>query len=191
LRTRPFPKGAVFEEQAAGLIDGGVDLLIIETAQDILEVKAAIFGARGAFKSTGRTHPIHIESETAASIARTQILPAAVRHLNELRTDGLEELTGEVEPVIKELHFALLKLEDVKPGRESGRLLSGQMGELRARPRDPGHGRRARGRRPPREDRRRRHVAAAEVLGDAVHQVAKPCVTFRVSPPGFCVTRGV
>ncbi len=56
---------------------------------------------------------INIESETAASIARTQILPAAVRHLNELRTDGLEELTGEVEPVIKELHFALLKLEDV------------------------------------------------------------------------------
>ena len=49
----------VFEEQAAGLIDGGVDLLIIETAQDILEVKAAIFGARAAFASTGRTVPIH------------------------------------------------------------------------------------------------------------------------------------
>src|SRR5437763_16200314 len=40
----------VFGEQATGLIDGGVDLLIIETAQDILEVKAAIFGARDAFK---------------------------------------------------------------------------------------------------------------------------------------------
>ena len=49
----------VFTEQAAGLIDGGVDLIIIETAQDILEVKAAIFGARAAFKSTGRTLPIH------------------------------------------------------------------------------------------------------------------------------------
>src|SRR3954470_21456481 len=36
----------VFEEQARGLISGGADLLIIETAQDILEVKAAIFGAR-------------------------------------------------------------------------------------------------------------------------------------------------
>jgi glutamine synthetase len=55
---------------------------------------------------------INIESETAASIARTQILPAAVRHLNELRAAGLEELIGEVEPLIKELHFALLKLED-------------------------------------------------------------------------------
>ncbi len=49
----------VFAEQAAGLIDGGADLIIIETAQDILEVKAAVFGAREAFKSTGRTLPIH------------------------------------------------------------------------------------------------------------------------------------
>jgi 5-methyltetrahydrofolate--homocysteine methyltransferase len=49
----------VFTEQAEGLIDGGADLLIIETAQDILEVKAAIFGARAAFKSSGRTLPIH------------------------------------------------------------------------------------------------------------------------------------
>jgi 5-methyltetrahydrofolate--homocysteine methyltransferase len=49
----------VFTEQASGLIDGGTDLLIIETAQDILEVKAAIFGARAAFRSTGRTLPIH------------------------------------------------------------------------------------------------------------------------------------
>ncbi len=49
----------VFTEQAEGLIDGGADLIIIETAQDILEVKAAVFGARAAFKSTGRTLPIH------------------------------------------------------------------------------------------------------------------------------------
>src|SRR4051812_24136444 len=48
----------VFTEQAQGLIEGGSDLLIIETAQDILEVKAAIFGAREAFKTTGRTTPI-------------------------------------------------------------------------------------------------------------------------------------
>src|SRR5213078_2981934 len=49
----------VFAEQAAGLIDGGADLIIIETAQDILEVKAAVFGAREAFKTTGRSVPIH------------------------------------------------------------------------------------------------------------------------------------
>ncbi len=48
----------VFTEQAKGLTDGGADLIIIETAQDILEVKAAIFGAREAFKLAGRTLPI-------------------------------------------------------------------------------------------------------------------------------------
>src|SRR5436190_4335536 len=48
----------IFTEQATGLVNGGADLLIIETAQDILEVKAAVFGAREAFKQTGRAVPI-------------------------------------------------------------------------------------------------------------------------------------
>src|SRR5690242_4494009 len=48
----------VFTQQAQGLVRGGADLLIIETAQDILEVKAAVFGAREAFKLEGRTLPI-------------------------------------------------------------------------------------------------------------------------------------
>jgi glutamine synthetase len=56
---------------------------------------------------------LNIEAETAASIARTQILPAAVRHLNELKATGMDELVEEVEPVVKELHFALVALEDV------------------------------------------------------------------------------
>src|SRR5436190_24033124 len=48
----------VFAEQAEGLVRGGADLIIIETAQDILEVKAAVFGAREAFKRAGKTLPI-------------------------------------------------------------------------------------------------------------------------------------
>src|SRR3954463_16737600 len=48
----------VFAEQAQGLLEGGVDLIIVETAQDILEVKASIFGVREAFKLTGRRTPI-------------------------------------------------------------------------------------------------------------------------------------
>jgi 5-methyltetrahydrofolate--homocysteine methyltransferase len=48
----------VFAEQARGLVEGGADLIIVETAQDILEVKAAIFGAREAFKETSRELPI-------------------------------------------------------------------------------------------------------------------------------------
>src|SRR6201986_2262759 len=50
----------VCAEQATGLVQGGADLIIIETAQDILEVKGAIFGARRAFKETGRTLPLQI-----------------------------------------------------------------------------------------------------------------------------------
>jgi len=48
----------VFAEQAQGLVEGGADLIMIETAQDILEVKAAVFGAREAFKQAGRALPI-------------------------------------------------------------------------------------------------------------------------------------
>jgi 5-methyltetrahydrofolate--homocysteine methyltransferase len=48
----------VFAEQAQALVQGGVDLIIIETAQDILEVKAAIFGTRRAFSELGRKLPI-------------------------------------------------------------------------------------------------------------------------------------
>jgi glutamine synthetase len=55
---------------------------------------------------------VNIEAETASSISRTMLLPATVRHLNELSDTGLDELTGEIEPLLKELHFAQLKLED-------------------------------------------------------------------------------
>src|SRR5690242_14071834 len=48
----------VFAQQAQGLLQGGADLVIVETAQDILEVKAAIFGIHEAFKTTGREVPI-------------------------------------------------------------------------------------------------------------------------------------
>src|ERR1700742_1553533 len=49
---------ATLTEQAQGLLEGGADLIIIETAQDILEVKAAVFGTREAFKLVGRNTPI-------------------------------------------------------------------------------------------------------------------------------------
>jgi len=52
----------VFAEQTEGLLLGGADLLIIETQQDILETKAAVFGAREAFKKTGRKVPIQVSS---------------------------------------------------------------------------------------------------------------------------------
>lgn len=50
-----------FAEQAVGLIQGGVDVLLIETSQDILEVKAAISGLHKAFEQTGQYLPIQAQ----------------------------------------------------------------------------------------------------------------------------------
>jgi 5-methyltetrahydrofolate--homocysteine methyltransferase len=51
----------LFHQQALGLIKGGVDLLLIETSQDILEVKAAITGIQEAFIETGQFLPIQAQ----------------------------------------------------------------------------------------------------------------------------------
>src|SRR5258708_9723288 len=50
-----------FEEQARGLVDGGADLLIVETQQDILETKAIVLGIRRCFAKVGRSLPLQIQ----------------------------------------------------------------------------------------------------------------------------------
>jgi glutamine synthetase len=60
---------------------------------------------------------VNIEAETAATIARTQLLPAAVRHLAMLRSAGdgntaVDSLSDEVGEMIDELTFAIRKLEE-------------------------------------------------------------------------------
>jgi 5-methyltetrahydrofolate--homocysteine methyltransferase len=52
---------ATFEEQCRGLVDGGADLLIIETQQDILETRAAMHGARRAFAAVGKSLPLQVQ----------------------------------------------------------------------------------------------------------------------------------
>ena len=47
-----------FELQSQGLIQGGVDVLLIETSQDILEVKLAITGSFNAMEKIGKKVPI-------------------------------------------------------------------------------------------------------------------------------------
>lgn len=51
----------VFREQAFGLMEGGADLLLIETSQDILEVKAAVEGCKKAFQEVGFSVPIQAQ----------------------------------------------------------------------------------------------------------------------------------
>ena len=90
----------VFDEQAGALIEGGADLLIIETQQDILETKAAIFGAREAFKRVGRAVPIQaslfILRESRTMLLSIRCIPALTTTLTALDVDllGLNCSTG-------------------------------------------------------------------------------------------------
>ena len=44
-----------YQQQAAGMVEGGVDAVLVETAQDLLQAKAAIIGSRRALKASGST----------------------------------------------------------------------------------------------------------------------------------------
>ena len=63
---------------------------------------------------------VNIEAETAASIARTMLLPAAVRHLNELLASGRKGLIDEFAPLVGDFHKAIVVLEQANgdPGLE-------------------------------------------------------------------------
>jgi glutamine synthetase len=56
---------------------------------------------------------VNIEAEVAASIARTLLLPAALRHLTELKAAGVESLVLETEELVDELVSGILALEKV------------------------------------------------------------------------------
>jgi glutamine synthetase len=56
---------------------------------------------------------LNIEAETTVQIARTMLLPAAVRYLNELLGTGSEPLIEEFTPLVGEFHDAILALEKV------------------------------------------------------------------------------
>ncbi len=84
----------LFYEQAQGLIEGGADLLLIETSQDILEVKAAIHGISRYFSDSGQRVPIQAQvtldvqgrmllgTEIGAAVAILEALPIDVIGLN-------------------------------------------------------------------------------------------------------------
>ncbi|MFH2104061.1 MAG: homocysteine S-methyltransferase family protein [Chloroflexota bacterium] len=88
----------VFREQAVGLIRGGVDLLLIETSQDILEVKAAITGCHLAFAETGVTLPVQaqVTLDTTGRMLLGTDIHAALAILEGLGIDviGLNCSTG-------------------------------------------------------------------------------------------------
>ncbi|MEA3503545.1 MAG: methionine synthase [Actinomycetota bacterium] len=87
-----------YETQSAGLIDGGIDLFIIETQFDLLGAKAAINGARRAMKSAHVEIPIQVQVTielTGRMLPGTEI-GAALTTLDAMRVDvvGLNCATG-------------------------------------------------------------------------------------------------
>ena len=88
----------VFEEQATGLIEGGVDLLLIETSQDLLEVRAAISGCCNAMRRIDRDLPLQVQvtlDPTGRMLLGTDIAAAATT-IGALNVDamGLNCSTG-------------------------------------------------------------------------------------------------
>ncbi len=88
----------IFQEQAAALLEGGVDVLIIETSQDILEVRAAITGIRRAMQQAGRSVPIQaqVSLDTSGRMLLGTDIAAVMTTLAALRVDviGLNCSTG-------------------------------------------------------------------------------------------------
>jgi len=88
----------IFREQAAALLEGGVDVLLIETSQDILEVRAAITGFRRAMREAGRTVPIQaqVSLDTSGRMLLGTDIAAVMNTLLALRVDiiGLNCSTG-------------------------------------------------------------------------------------------------
>jgi 5-methyltetrahydrofolate--homocysteine methyltransferase len=67
---------AAYEEQAAALIEGGVDVLLIETAQDLLQAKVATVGVLEAMRKAGRRLPVTVQvtlQETGTMLLGTEI----------------------------------------------------------------------------------------------------------------------
>lgn len=60
-----------YYEQAKGLMDGGADILLIETIFDTLNAKAALYAAEKLFKDTGRKIPVMVSGTITDASGRT------------------------------------------------------------------------------------------------------------------------
>ncbi len=60
-----------YKEQAKGLVDGGVDALLIETVFDTLNAKAAAFAVQALFDEIGKTVPIMVSGTITDASGRT------------------------------------------------------------------------------------------------------------------------
>ncbi len=90
-----------YEEQVLGLLEGGVDVLLIETQFDLLGLKAAVIGARAAMAEAGQAVPIQaqITMELTGRMLPGTEIGAALAAIDPLGVDiiGLNCATGPAE----------------------------------------------------------------------------------------------
>jgi len=93
---------STYQESATGLIEGGVDFILLETLQDLLMVKAAIVGVKRAFAETGKHLPlvVQVTMEQTGTMLLGSDLGAALNMLEcfpEVIAVGMNCATGPVE----------------------------------------------------------------------------------------------
>ncbi|MFB7908952.1 methionine synthase [Kitasatospora sp. NPDC059146] len=90
-----------FQKNAAGLIAGGADALLVETSQDLLQTKAAILGSKRALAEAGLDLPVLVQVtvETTGTMLLGSEIGAALTALEPLGVDyiGLNCATGPAE----------------------------------------------------------------------------------------------
>jgi 5-methyltetrahydrofolate--homocysteine methyltransferase len=105
---------AVYKEQVRGLIDGGADILLVETVFDTLNCRAALYAIDALAEETGRRLPLMISGTLPDQSGRTLSgqTPGAfwtsVSHAKDLLSVGLNCALGakEMRPFIEELSGA-------------------------------------------------------------------------------------
>ena len=122
-----------FAIQAAGLLEGSADVILCETCQDPLQVKAAVNGAKRAMKDAGaRRHPlmVHVTVETTGTMLVGTDIAAATTIIEALDVDilGLNCATGpqEMAEHLRYLSEAFSGLISVLPNAGLPELVDGQ-----------------------------------------------------------------
>jgi 5-methyltetrahydrofolate--homocysteine methyltransferase len=90
-----------YQSQVEGMLSGGIDAVLIETSQDLLQTKAATLGAKRALAQAGRDLPVivHVTVETTGTMLLGSEIGAALTALEPLGIDfiGLNCATGPAE----------------------------------------------------------------------------------------------
>ena len=90
-----------YAEAALGMLDAGADAILIETCQDLLQLKAAVLGSRRAMEQAGRHIPVftHVTVETTGTMLLGSEIGAALTAIEPLGVDmiGLNCATGPAE----------------------------------------------------------------------------------------------